>query len=83
MTTVAIRHIGGQLRDMSRTTYTDTLLKSARDHTKLLCLYNLVGGSREDYVDILDPYQLAADQWINDISRWPPVEYPDLYIYLI
>lgn len=70
---------------MSRTTYADTLLKSARDRyrTKLLCLYNLVGDSREDYVDKLDPYQLAADQWIDDISRWPPVEYPDLYTYLI
>ena len=79
-----MRHFGGQLHDMSRTTYADTLLKSARDRyrTKLLCLYNLVGDSREDYVDKLDPYQLAADQWIDDISRWLPVEYPDLYTYL-
>ena len=70
---------------MSRTTYADTLLKSARDRyrTKFLCLYNLVGDSREDYVDKLDPYQLVAEQWIDYISRWPTVEYPDLCTYLI
>ena len=62
-----------------------TLSKIARDRylQNLLCLYNQVGDSSEDCVDRLDPYQLAADQWIDDTSRWPPVEYPDLYSYLI
>ena len=62
-----------------------TLLKSARDcyRKKLLCLYNLVRDSSDDYVDKLDPYQLVTDQWIDDIFRWPLMEYPNLYTYLI
>ena len=65
--------------------YVETLSKIARDRylQKLLCVCNRVGDSSEDCVDRLDPYQFAADQWIDDISRWPPVEYPDLYSYLI
>ena len=70
---------------MRCTKYADTLWKSAQDRyrKKHLCLYNLFGDSSEDYVDKLDPYQLVADQWIDDISRWSPVEYTDLCTYLI
>ena len=65
--------------------YVDTLLKAARCRylRKLLCVYNEVRDSSEDCVDRLDPYQLAAKQWIDDISRWRPMEYADLYSNLI
>ena len=63
------------------TKYANTLSKSTRDRyrKKLLCLYNHFGDPSEARVDKLDPYQFAADQWIDDISRWQPVEYPNLY----
>lgn len=29
------------------------------------------------------PYRLPADVWINDPTKWPEIEYPDVYDYLI
>ena len=29
------------------------------------------------------PYQLPADAWVNDPTHWPPLEWPEVYIYLI
>ena len=29
------------------------------------------------------PYRLPADLWKNDPTRWPVVEYGDIYDYLI
>jgi hypothetical protein len=65
--------------------YTNTLSKIARDCylQKLLRVYSQVRYSSEEYTDRLDPYQLAANQWIDDISKWLSMEYPDLYCYLI
>lgn len=63
------------------TKYANTLSKSTRDRycKKFLCLYNHFGDPSEARVDKLDPHQFAADQWIDDISRRQPVEYPNLY----
>ena len=29
------------------------------------------------------PYDLPADSWKNDPTKWPEVQYPDIYSYLI
>ena len=29
------------------------------------------------------PYQLPADAWVNDPTHWPPLEWPEVYQYLI
>ena len=29
------------------------------------------------------PYKLEAGQWQNDPTKWPDVQYPDIYSYLI
>ena len=29
------------------------------------------------------PYDLPADCWINNPTKWPEVQYPDVYSYLI
>ena len=29
------------------------------------------------------PYKLSADVWMDDPPQWPPLNYPDLYHYLI
>ena len=62
---------------MNNKKYVDTLSKVARDRylKKTMCTYNRFGDSSEVCIDRLDPYQLAVDQWIDDISRWPPVEF--------
>ena len=30
-----------------------------------------------------DPYSLVNEQWIDDVRRWPNLEFGDLYTYLI
>ncbi len=34
-------------------------------------------------VDSDCPYRCPADEWTNDPTQWPPLEYADLYHYLI
>ena len=29
------------------------------------------------------PYQIPADSWENDPTKWPALEYPDIYHYLV
>jgi hypothetical protein len=29
------------------------------------------------------PYQLEAGRWINDPTKWPDMQYPDIYSYLV
>lgn len=29
------------------------------------------------------PYQLPADSWLDDPTKWPQLEYPEVYDYLI
>ena len=36
-----------------------------------------------DILHVADPYTFSHEQWSSDISLWPEVEYPDIYIYLI
>ena len=30
-----------------------------------------------------DPYKIKEEFWIDDVSKWPPVEFPALYMYFI
>ena len=30
-----------------------------------------------------DPYGITDDQWLDDVSKWPTVEFGDVYTYLI
>ena len=34
-------------------------------------------------VDILDPFEIPQESWIDNIHLWPPVEYGQLFNYLI
>lgn len=34
-------------------------------------------------LNLLDPYQFEKIVWIDDISLWPQVEFPSIYVYLI
>ena len=29
------------------------------------------------------PYKEEAGRWINDPTKWPDVQYPDIYCYLV
>ena len=38
------------------------------------------------YIDgetLPDPYNITDDQWLDDVSKWPTVEFGDVYTYLI
>lgn len=64
------------------TNYTDSLTEVARERyiRKLQCLYN---SDKEKSLEELDPFRLVDADWSDDTTRWPPVEYPDIYTYLI
>lgn len=32
----------------------------------------------ESRVDVVDPYQIPEEQWKDNISLWPPLEYGDI-----
>ena len=34
-------------------------------------------------VEILDPYNIADDLWMDNPAKWPDVEFGDIYTYLI
>lgn len=34
-------------------------------------------------VQLPDPYSLPACEWVKDMKRWPNVQWPDIYMYLI
>ena len=29
------------------------------------------------------PYKLSSEAWIDDVTLWPPVEFPDIVLYLL
>ena len=33
--------------------------------------------------EIQDPYKIPYDSWIDNVTKWPRVEFGDLYTYLI
>ena len=37
----------------------------------------------EQQGEVLDPYNRNVELWIDDVSRWPPIEFPHVYTYLI
>ena len=39
--------------------------------------------SKEECVEVLDPYNISVELWIDDVSRWSPVKFPHVYTYLI
>ena len=32
---------------------------------------------------VVDPYEIPEERWSDDISLWPPVEFGDMYSYLV
>ena len=48
----------------------------ARYQQKLAFLFQ----SRENFTD---PYQIPPEEWVDDPKKWPPVEFGQIYAYLI
>ena len=66
--------------------YIDTLEGPDRQRyeLKIPCLYGALGESdKENSLRVLDPYQLDSESWIDDVSSWPQIELPHIYLYLI
>lgn len=85
------RHFGGQelvdlvWNTMERTNgYADSLSGLARERyvRKIRCLYGFLEDGDQS-ITSLDPYNLPESVWEDDIHKWPPVDYPDIYNYLI
>ena len=37
----------------------------------------------KDQEVLIDPYVIEASEWKNDIALWPPIEFGQIYTYLI
>ena len=54
--------------------YSDSLKgpEKERYERKLQCLYGVTGRSSKDKcIEVLDPYNVSVELWIDDVSRWP------------
>ena len=62
--------------------YVDGLSKEAKERyfRKLQCLY---GGPGVSLARVRCPYKIPNEQWIDDVCKWPPVEFGHLYVYFI
>lgn len=58
-------------------TYLDSLLEPEqrryKEKLKMLSLEST----------LIDPFDIEKEKWIDDITLWPPVEYGEIYSYLI
>ncbi len=63
--------------------YIDMVMGVDRKHCirKHQCLHVVVGVNEEDCLETLYLYKLPDDQWIDDVTKWPPVNFPSLYMY--
>ena len=59
--------------------YKDSLsaLDRARYERKLDIVYADSG------LEVLDPFSIPQEKWKDDVSLWPPVEFGQLYAYLV
>ena len=62
--------------------FVNTLTGAAKERyiRKLQCLYGGPGVSPDK---LLCPYDIPDNQWIDDVSKWPPVEFGHLYVYFV
>ena len=67
--------------------YSDTLQGPERERyaRKLLSLRGLVPNAEclETALPRLDPYRIPAEEWIDNVKKWPPLEFGHIYVYLI
>lgn len=61
-------------------TYLDSLSapEKRRYCEKLQVIYN-----SNDPAALVDPYTIEDEKWKDDVSLWPPVEFGEIYTYLI
>ena len=58
--------------------YVDSLPKQEKErYVKKL---NVLYGSDSN---VVDPYMIDEEQWKDDVCLWPPIEFGDIYSYLI
>ena len=65
----------------------------SKQHAAMLSqyFYSLDYTARKRYLEKLkvdgetlpDPYGITEDLWLDDVTKWPSVEFGDLYTYLI
>ena len=66
--------------------YRESLRRPAKERYKhkLLCFHGVVSdGEKENSLELMDPYRLRSDAWIDDATLWPSPEFPNIYCYLI
>ena len=39
--------------------------------------------SKQYPVVMLDPYEISDERWTDDVTLWPPVEFGEIYNYLV
>ena len=75
-TSAFIEKCGAYSMSNASTCYNELLPgEKERYDKKLQCLY----GPRT----YCDPFGISDQHWVDDVSKWPPVDYPSIYTYLI
>lgn len=60
--------------------YVISMLEEAqRQYVEML----VVEGIGRAYILLRDPYNIDAKLWLNDVTRWPDVQFGDIYTFLI
>ena len=36
-----------------------------------------------DSIALIEPYEIEEHDWIDDATLWPPVDFGDIYMYLV
>ena len=51
---------------------------------KVQVVYGVLGSSEPQHsLSSLDPYKIPAEGWVDDVARWPPIEFGHVYVYLV
>ena len=77
-------HIGGQQRVTVAIIMSSDSLCGDDKKRYIRKVYGVLGSAEAQHsLNYLDPYKLPAESWVDDITRWPRIEFGQVYVYLV
>ena len=51
---------------------------------KVKVVYGVLGSTElQHLLSSLDPYKIPAETWVDDVTKWPRIEFGHVYVYLV